>query len=159
MIWLFAVLSTFAWGAPEQPLKDRVVKALTLRDGGPACEVMQTWGSDSEVASVMREITETVSMPPWVPMRAAQCVVNDAKTDARSYALIEGWMSDTNTTGFALLVMQNVDRFEANRAQSLAELAVKRAVVEPRFGRLVQRTMDRSRHTAVVEHSKKLPAQ
>ena len=157
MIWLFAVLSTVAWGAPEQALKDRVVKALTNRDGGPACEVMRTWGAEDEMASVMRNITETVSMPPWVPMRAAQCVVKDAKNDVRSWSVIEGWMSHKETAGYALLVMQNVDGFEPKRAEVLAELAVKRAVTEPRFGRLVERSMNQSRHIVVVERAKKLP--
>ena len=80
MVWLFAVLSTLAFGAPEQALHEQVVRALSLRDSGPSCETMREWGNGDEVATVMRNVAETVLMPPYVPMRAARCVVKDAKT-------------------------------------------------------------------------------
>ena len=158
MIWLLALLSTLAAASPDAALKDRIERALSHRDGGPACEVVAKWGPSEDVAAIMRGITERVTMPPWLPMRAAKCVVLDAVHDTASWSLVEGWMSGENTAGFALVATQNVDRMNELKAVKIADLAVKRSMTDPRFARMVTPHLKGSRHVAVTQRAAQLTA-
>jgi hypothetical protein len=155
MMVLWMMLSQGAV-AGESELSDRIAKAFSHRDGSPSCEVMARWGAPDEVADVYRALSSTVTLPPWLPIRAARCVAESAETDAKSWALVQQWMRAEQTAGLALVVVQSLDAFGSEKAVKLADLAVKRAASEPRFGRLIDRTLQLSRHPAVVKRAQSL---
>lgn len=157
MIWLLTLLSTATLAAPGGTLQDRILKAFSARDGTPSCEDVAAWASADEVATAMRQITETVTMPPWAPMQAAQCVAQTAASDKESWDLVQRWMVAENTAGFALVVMQNADKLDSAKAKTVATLAVRRAQDDARFSRLVRSSMKASRHAVVVDVAKQLP--
>ena len=159
MVWLWTFLAASVFAGPSAPLQEKVVHAFSARDGAPDCEEINTWAAQDTVQSTMRDIANTVSMPPWVPMKAARCVTIGAAKDPASWRLVESWMLDEDTTGFALVVTQQIESMTETRAVTLAELAVKRSAFDPRFGRMAAHHLSASPHTAVVELSGKLKTQ
>ena len=157
MLFFVLFLSVLAQASPaDDALSHRVTKAFSLRDGAPSCADIQKLGSDEAVRNAVHTVANTVTMPPWVPMRAARCVALNAQSDPASWATIQQWMSNPETAGFALVVMQNVDHFGAEKAERLGELAVQRASADERFARLVRPSMLASKHGAVVKLSARL---
>jgi hypothetical protein len=156
MIWLWTVVTTLAFAGPATTLEDRIVKAFSARDGAPPCATVQDWGPTEAVATAMREITETVTMPPWAPMRAAECVVLNASTDAKAWSLVQNWMTGEETAGYAMVVVQNLPALTEKRALVVADLAVKRSLNEPRFGRLASTHLRASTYPSVVKFSDQL---
>lgn len=159
MIWLWTFLAASVLAGPSAPLQEKVVHAFSARDGAPDCEEINTWATQEAVQSTMREITNTITMPPWVPMKAARCVTIGAAKDMESWRLVESWMLGEDTTGFALVATQQIQSMTEARAVTLAELAVKRSAFDPRFGRMATHHLSASSHTAVVELSGKLKTQ
>jgi hypothetical protein len=156
MFWLWTLLTTLTFAGPDASVQDRIVKAFSVRHGAPTCEQVASWAGPDEVSDVMRNITTTVTMPPWVPMKAAQCVIRSASTDPESWALVQRWMTDESTMGFSLVAIQNIDRFDDKKAKKLGQLAVQRSTIEPRFQQLVTPYMKGSKHPSIVDLSKQL---
>ena len=159
MVWFLTVLTASVFAGPAPAFQDKVVHAFSARDGAPDCEAVSTWASGDLVQETMRNITQTVTMPPWVPMKAARCVTIGAKNDAKSRLLVESWMLDKNTTGFALVVTQNLETMSEEWAVTLANLAVKRSTFDPRFGRMATHHLSDSAYVGVVELSGQLKTQ
>ena len=157
MIWLFTLASGLSMASADDALQTRITKAFSARDNVPSCEVVANWGTTESVSKAMRNITETVAMPPWAPMQAAGCVAQDATADPKSWEMVQGWMVDEKTAGFALVVVQNVDVLDASKARVIAGLALKRAKTDARFSRMVRNPMQASQHSAVVDLATQLP--
>ena len=157
---LWMVLSTLAWGAPEKVpvvqadeslLVDRLNRAFSMRDNGPTCQEVGDWGQRAEVRDAMIQITAEITMPPWSPMRAANCVASMASTDDVAWRAVRGWMRDPATPGFSLMVLKQLDSFGEPKAIELGEMAMQRASLQPRFARLVRPHLVNSRHEPVAE--------
>ena len=97
-----------------------LVRMLSRRDG-VECEDLER-GLADPVSSLL-EVTRTIEQPPWVPMRAATCVIE--RHGPESVDVLLNWLSDSTTPGFALLVLQRLDLFEQVIAVKLAKKALE----------------------------------
>lgn len=150
MIWIILATIMGAWSAPDQ-LASKITHAFSARDGAPSCAQVSSWGETGAVDQALITIADTISMPPWVPMRAAECVSRNALRDPNSMAAVRRWMVAEETAGFALVVLNALDYLESKSALELGNLALTRAKTDPRFGALAKRTLEASKHKQVVE--------
>lgn len=81
-----------------------MIHRLSLRDGAPPCADVEA-GSVDAVAD-LTAIVRHVELPPFVPMRAAECLI--AKGDAAEVELTR-WMSASDTKGLAMLLSDRID--------------------------------------------------
>ena len=86
-------------GLPWVGEADAVLR-LSVRDPAPTCE--QALAGVPEPTAVLRHIVDTVNMPPWVPMRAAACLLRDPSTPTE---VALSWVSHPDKRGLALLVL------------------------------------------------------
>lgn len=94
--------------------QSEMIRRLSARDQGPTCAEVEAL-STAPVAD-LREIVAKVSLPPAVPMRAAECLIVGHAAEAE--ADITAWMSGPDTKGLALLVagqLPSVDRTVGKR--------------------------------------------
>lgn len=159
MVWLWTFLTASVFAGPSAPLQERVVHAFSARDGAPDCEQVSTWDAVEVVQATMRDITESVTMPPWVPMKAAKCILLGAEDDKRSWHMVESWMLDKDTAGFALIATQHLASLSEPHALTVATLAVKRSTFDPRFGRMASSHIAASPHPAVAALASQLTTQ
>lgn len=101
---------------PADDARTRMIRALSTRDAGPTCADLEAM-SASPVAD-LTAIVETVSMPPMVPMRAADCLVSRHAAEAE--ATLAKWVVDPNTKGLAMLVTDRVGAIPEDVAVRLA---------------------------------------
>ena len=101
-------------GAEAAPFDD-VVRTLSARDPVACSRV------DASV-DTLRQVVDTVSMPPWVPMRAAQCLVEGHAAEIE--ADLTRWVVDPADKGLGLLVLAEIDRLPTDLAVRIATKAV-----------------------------------
>lgn len=102
--------------APVETGRDALIRALSMRDGEPSCAVVEALVPEPVPALI--EIVETVTLPPMVPMRAANCLlVGHAEASADA---LDRWMTSESTRGLAMLVLQRFDSLPAPVAARLA---------------------------------------
>jgi hypothetical protein len=92
-----------------------VIRTLSSRDPVACAAVdatVETW----------REVVRTAEGPPWVPMRAAQCLVERHAVAAQDD--LAAWVIDPESLGLGLLVLGQLDRLPADLALRLAHLAL-----------------------------------
>jgi len=63
---------------------------------------------DADPVATWLYVVETVSMPPYAPMRAGSCLVEDHAADAAEP--IVGWIRDPAKEGLARMVLAKLDR-------------------------------------------------
>ncbi len=97
-----------------------IQRALAVRDPEPVCADVEALAPEPLVALLF--LVEHVSMPPTVPMRAANCVVNGHAEHAVS-SLVQ-WAGDPNTLGLAKLLAMNVDAMPVAVSVVVAEAAL-----------------------------------
>jgi hypothetical protein len=85
-----------------------MVRRLSLRDGSPPCSDVEAGSADP--LQDLQAIVQHVELPPFVPMRAAECVI--AKGDAAEGELTR-WMTGADTKGLALLLSDRIDALPA----------------------------------------------
>jgi hypothetical protein len=123
-----------------------VVRALSARDG-VSCEAVEALSA--RPVAVLRQVVAEVAMPPYAPMRAANCLVQRHAVEVQ--ADLERWVVEPELKGLGRLVLGAVDQMPIEVAvpvvrRALAEgsdrdLASKRAAaaVAPEIRGLVQR--------------------
>jgi hypothetical protein len=92
-----------------------VIRTLSSRDPVACAAVdatVETW----------REVVRTAEGPPWVPMRAAQCLIERHAEAAQ--ADLSAWVIDPEARGLGLLVLGQLDRLPAGLALDLARRAL-----------------------------------
>jgi hypothetical protein len=94
-----------------------VHRALSTRDGLPSCTDLAPMMTDP-VATLTTLVNE-YTMPPQVPMLAANCLV-EGHAEAAS-ELIVSWMGDPAKKGFALLVIGKLEDLPLEVATRAAE--------------------------------------
>lgn len=133
MIWLTTAALAWTPTAGEQQL----VEALSSRDGAPPCALLAPLVEDPVVS--YQRIVDNVAMPPWVPMTAAQCLLEDHSEQAEP--IFRTWLADDTLRGLAKLVVLNVATLPEPLAVRLcseavkgphASMARKRLVTDPR---------------------------
>ena len=63
-----------------------------------------------------------VSMPPWVGLEAATCLITGHSAEARP--TLEAWLTDPAFEGFGLLILTQLDALPLDTALALAQLAL-----------------------------------
>ena len=93
---------------------------LKLRDGA-SCEGL-------EVAELIT-LAEADVAPPYVPMRAADCLLASHADDPRVIARARVWVRDDELLGLGLLVGRQIDRFPKDAAVAIAADATDERVL------------------------------
>jgi hypothetical protein len=94
---------------------DALVFTLSSRDP-VACSTLEA------PIEVWREVVWSTQGPPWVPMRAAQCLIERHAEAAQ--ADLSAWVIDPEARGLGLLVLGQLDRLPAGLALDLARRAL-----------------------------------
>lgn len=93
-----------------------VYRALSMRDGSPPCEEVEALASDP-VATLI-SFAEHATMPPWVGVRAARCLVTRHAEAAKT--TLSAWVVDPEKRGFAFLIADELDQAAEPVALELA---------------------------------------
>ena len=99
-----------------------LVQALSLRDGSPPCRELEAL-VPAPVAS-LQAVVHHVTMPPWVGMRAASCLITGHATETRP--ALELWVTDPELRGLGILVLGSLDTMPVELATDLATRAIQR---------------------------------
>jgi hypothetical protein len=102
------------------PTQARMVEALSPRDGRPPCIEIEAL-SPTPVAD-LTWVALNVSMPPWVGLEAATCLITGHSAEARP--TLEAWLTDPALEGFGLLILTQLDALPLDTALALAQLAL-----------------------------------
>ena len=110
---------------PSTPLRDQhaaaafVERALAAHHD-PGCMDEQTIGHAP--APIYVQVAENVPLPPWVSIRAANCVFS---TDWRVVENdLRRWMMSAQTTGLGRVVIENIDTLPEEKAVEFATTAM-----------------------------------
>ncbi len=114
MMWWWTVGAAFA--GPEL---DAVVRALSSRDP-VSCETVEALTPTPR--ETLLEVVEQVSMPPWAPMKAADCLVRNHPLDV--IPQMEAWVTDPNLLGLGRLVLGRIDQMPVEAALPVARKAL-----------------------------------
>ena len=103
----------------EEPF-DATVHALSIKDPPPACEQIEALSPDP-VALLLRVVDE-IERPPWVAMRAADCLVTRHAPAIEAEMTI--WMGDSQKKGLGFLALGHLDAMEPALATRIASAAM-----------------------------------
>lgn len=102
-----------AWTPSPQALQ--VHQALSQRDPGD-CTLVE--GLTTTPVPTLLEVVEHATMPPWAPVRAAECLVKGHGPEVRVQML--EWIRDPQSRGLAAVVYRNIDLLPEELAVELA---------------------------------------
>lgn len=105
--------------ARANPELDAVVHALSSRDP-VSCEALEAL-TPTPTATLL-EVVDTVQMPPWAPMRAADCLVEHHATEIRDH--LDRWVTDPALAGLNRLVLGKLDAMPVEVAVPVAQKAL-----------------------------------
>jgi len=135
--------------APDQPVEpdarpgpNGLIRKLSIRDPEPSCNEVADGLADP--AAELVHVAETVTMPPWVGMRAAACVASDHSAAAAE--ALSRWVTEPSFKGLGLVAVQHLDGMGEAVAVSVAEAALAGHLADD-----VRDDLASSSHAAVVE--------
>lgn len=99
---------------------DATVHALSIKDPPPTCERIEAL-SPEPVALLLRVVDE-IERPPWVAMRAADCLVT--RHAPAIEAEMKTWMGDSRKKGLGFLALGHLDTMEPALATRIATAAM-----------------------------------
>ena len=105
---------------PENSPEARVYKALLPRDLVLDCKALTD--TLHEPAATLNKIVEHTTMPPWVPMRAASCMLDALLPESLPY--VESWLQNPEHTGLAKMVKRRLDHLPPTAAIPLKKAAI-----------------------------------
>jgi hypothetical protein len=100
--------------------RDRLVRALSVRDAPPSCADIEALAADPVPA--LLDVVNTVQMPPAAPMRAAACLLDGHGSEIGDH--IVSWMDRTETRGLAVLAASRIDTLPDDVALRVASAGV-----------------------------------
>lgn len=106
--------------ALANPDLDAVVLALSARDA-VSCESIEALTSTPTATLV--EVVDTVQMPPWAPMRAANCLIERHALEI--HPQLDQWVTDPNLAGLNRLVLGKLDVMPVEIAVPVARKALE----------------------------------
>lgn len=111
---------------PAAPAADdaraRLVRALSIRDPAPSCEVVEGLAGPDPVAELVW-VAENVESPPWAGIRAASCV-SDRHAGVAGDA-VDRWLTDARFPGLARVVIGAFDRMPEDVAVRFGRRALE----------------------------------
>jgi hypothetical protein len=105
--------------APAEKSRDAMILALSVRDPEPRCEDVEAMAPSP--LDDWRAMVAT-TMPPWLPMRAATCLITQHPAEARADFVT--WVTTPEDKGLALLVLDHLDALPPDVATEVAKAAV-----------------------------------
>ncbi len=78
-----------------------LVQSLSARHAAPPCATL------TATAEELAEVVTNVAMPPWVPMRAATCLVEQHAEGSESHFL--SWVTEPEKLGLGRLLLRRLD--------------------------------------------------
>ncbi len=94
--------------------------ALKTRDSAPTCESLKPLSED--LVNDLVWLVDNATQPPWVGIRAAQCVVRHHHTEKAE--LIQSWMTAPERRGLAILTMGMLDELPPELSLKLQAAAL-----------------------------------
>jgi hypothetical protein len=116
---LVSLLTASAW--TPTPDEQKLVAALSSRDGAPPCALLADLVDDPVTAH--QRVVEHVAMPPWAPMGAARCLIEDHAAEVEP--LLVSWLEGDDTRGLARLVVLSLPELEQDLAVRLGKVAMR----------------------------------
>ncbi|MEQ1501031.1 MAG: hypothetical protein ABMB14_02320 [Myxococcota bacterium] len=98
---------------------DAVIRTLSSHDP-VSCDVVEA--ATRTPVQTLLAVVDTVSMPPWAPMRAAGCLVERHAVEVRGE--LEGWVIAPDKQGLGRLVLASLDAMPVEVAVPVARLAL-----------------------------------
>jgi hypothetical protein len=111
------LLASIALAAPENV--GEVVRALSYRHPVACAEIEHLTATPVDT---LQHVVATVELPPWAPMRAAECLVRGHAAEVQSS--IETWVTDPALTGLGRLVLGDLDAMPVAVAVPVARNAL-----------------------------------
>jgi hypothetical protein len=111
------LIPSLAFAAPENV--DEVVRALSARHPA-SCEEIESLTPTP--ADTLLHVVDTVTMPPWAPMQAADCLLRGHATTVRP--AIEAWVTDPARKGLGRLALSELDVLPSEVAVPVARAAL-----------------------------------
>jgi len=128
---LLLMMATAAMGTPPAELsptasQSALYDALKIRDSAPSCESLKAMSED--VATDLIWLVDNATQPPWVGIRAAQCVIREHH-EAKA-TVIQTWVTRADRRGLAILTFGLLDELPAPQAKSLQSTALAGPLAE-----------------------------
>lgn len=130
---------------PGESVADAVERAMVSR-GQPDCGAVLALGPSETVRDALVSNT-TRSMPPWAPLRAAECLADLSATDDVALAQVQRLVALPDQPGFALAIVPHLDAIPEARAVELARAALSNP--SPALKTRLPRSLGTSTHAAV----------
>lgn len=115
-IFVLALSDAAAQDKPE----DLVYRALSVRHPTPDCAAVEAL-TPTPVPTLLQMVDEA-QQPPWVPMRAAECLVVRHPEEIRDR--LDRWVVEPELRGLGLLVINRLDDLPLDLAKELAARAI-----------------------------------
>jgi hypothetical protein len=106
---------------PDGSAEKLVYMAFLPRHPTQSCD--EVTADLSAPAATLDTVVHGPSLPPWVPMRAATCLVDQHLQDGEK--AITGWLEDPKMLGLARLVMRRLADMPAPIAKRLETAALR----------------------------------
>ena len=119
---------------------EAIIRALSVRDPVPACADIEAL-TQTPVPTLV-EVVDHATMPPWVGIRAADCLVQNHSAEIEAELL--SWVSTPQTKGLAILALNQLDVMPSELAVKVATTAVEgplAATARPRIARASDETL------------------
>lgn len=111
---MIALFVSLAWAGPAYDV-------LVPRDG-VSCDALGE--ATPALRAELFELAQSDVMPPWVPMRAADCLIVRYAADAELVPMITPWLTDPERRGLALVVLDRLASLPEADAIALARTAL-----------------------------------
>ena len=100
--------------------RDRLRQMLIARDKAPPCTELSS--ISDRLVEDLQWLMDHVKTPPWVGVRAAQCII-ELHAPAE-LSRIQGWMLDPTQPGLTLVVLGELDGLPAPIAIAIIQVAL-----------------------------------
>jgi hypothetical protein len=111
------IATASAWTPTEA--EQTLIRALSARDGAPPCAELEALVP--EPVESFERVVEHVAMPPWAPMHAAACIIENHAHERAD--LLASWTTGERTKGLAKLVFHRLHLLDDDQAVELVEAA------------------------------------
>jgi len=117
---MWAVWFTAAMAQMPPEGHAELVRSLSMRHAVPCDDL----GAGSPTPAVaLLYVVDNVAMPPWAPMRAAQCLVDNHAAEATE--ALQDWVTTPELRGLGRLVLGQLDALPVAIAVPVARAALR----------------------------------
>jgi hypothetical protein len=116
-MWVYALAASAA--EPDSAAFDAVYRALSSRDP-VSCATVEALTPTP--AATLLQVVDTATMPPWAPMKAADCLVRNHPADVRERMAL--WVTDPELAGLGRLVLGQLDAMPLEISVEVARKAL-----------------------------------